>query len=101
MGHAMQNSFAIIWVAKNKDRSGVSPKRFSKEQAEALAEELNASHSEFQHEVVDTAHQEVGEALIALKERIFGAARTLDYSSFAAVAAVEEEELVEEEPAVH
>jgi hypothetical protein len=95
----MQNSFAIIWVARNKDRSGVSPKRFSKEQAQALTEELNASHPEFHHEVVDTAHQEVGEALITLKERTFGAARTLDYSSFAASAAVEEE-FVEEEPAV-
>jgi len=94
----MENSFAIIWVARNKDRSGISPKRFSEEQASALAAELNANHPEFEHEPVDTANQEIGDALIALKERIFGAARTLDYSAFAATEPMVEEEELEEAP---
>src|SRR5947208_17030398 len=100
MGSAMQGSYAIIWVATNKDRSGISPKRFSKEQAESLAEELNANHPEFEHAVVDTTTEDVGQGLIALKERISGGVRAIDYSEFAAKASMFQHEPSEEEAAV-
>jgi len=92
----MQGSYAIIWVARNKDRSGISPKRFSKEQAESLAEELNANHPEFEHAVVDTNTEDAGQGLIALKERISGGVRAIDYSEFAAKAMIQHEPSEEE-----
>ena len=99
-GSAMQHSYAIIWVARNKDRSGISPKRFSKEQAAELAADLNASHPEFEHATVDTAAEDASQALIALKERISGGMRTIDYSEFAAKAALVDHEPVDDDAAV-
>jgi hypothetical protein len=96
----MQSTYAIVWVARNKDRSGVSPKRFSKEQADKLAAELNESHPEFVHLAVDTESQEVAQSLIELKEKIFGVAQPIDYSAFAATSTIVEDESMEEEPAL-
>jgi len=96
----MQGSCAIVWVARNKDRSGISPKRFSKEQAESLAAELNANHPEFEHAVVDTTVEDAGQALVALKERISGGIQVIDYSEFAAKASMLQQEPSEEEAAV-
>ena len=93
----MQSTYAIVWVARNKDRSGVRPKRFSKEQATVLAAELNQSHPEFEHVAVDTAREDVSHSMIDLKEKMFGGARTIDYSEFAATHALAQEESTEEE----
>ena len=76
----------------------MSPKRFSKGQAEELAGELNESHPEFVHVAVDTQSQEVAQSLIELKEKVFGVAQPIDYSAFAATHAIGEEESFEEEP---
>ena len=78
----------------------MSPKRFSKEQADKLAAELNESHREFVHVAVDTESQEIAQSLIELKEKIFGVAQPIDYSAFAATHAIGEEESFEEEPAL-
>ena len=68
----MQQTYIIIWVATAKDRSGVGKKHFTKNEAEALAVELNNTYPEFRHRAINTADQEPVNALAALRESLTG-----------------------------
>lgn len=64
----MQDTYVIIWVAKDKDRSGTGKRRLTKSEAEALAGELNKDHPTFLHRALDTASEDPASALLALRE---------------------------------
>jgi len=66
----MQDTYVIIWVARDKDRSGVGKKRLTKGEAEALAEELNAHHRTFLHCALDTATEDPAAALLGLRKSL-------------------------------
>jgi hypothetical protein len=50
----MKHTFAIAWRSATSERSGRGKKLMTREQAEALAAELNQDYPAFIHEVVDT-----------------------------------------------
>jgi hypothetical protein len=66
----MQESYVIIWVAKAKDRSGIGKKYFTKNEAEALAADLDNTFPDFRHHAIDTANEEPVNALAALRESL-------------------------------
>jgi hypothetical protein len=66
----MQDTYVIIWIARDKDRSGIGKRRLTKKQAEALAEELNLQHQVFLHRALDTATEDPAAALLALRESL-------------------------------
>ena len=63
----MDKTFAIIWTTPQPGRSGVGTKRFSKEEAEALANHLNEAHGEFLHRAIDTATEDPAVVLDAMR----------------------------------
>jgi len=81
---AMENTHAIIWVAKHKETSGLGTKRFSREEAENLAAELNDSHPGFIHRAFDTATEDQRQVAAALKAGANPAAASVSYPDFAA-----------------
>ena len=64
----MENTYAIIWLAKSRGKFAVGTKRFSREAAENLAAELNESHEGILHRAFDTAQESPAEALSALQD---------------------------------
>jgi hypothetical protein len=66
----MQDTYVIIWIAKDKDRSGIGKRLLTKRQAEALAQELNHHHQAFLHRALDTAAEDPATALLALRESL-------------------------------
>jgi hypothetical protein len=64
----MENTFAIVWVAKNFEGAGVGTKRFTAEEANDLASSLNESHQAFLHQAVDVSIEDPLAALAALKQ---------------------------------
>lgn len=68
----MQQTYIIIWVAKAKDRSGVGKNQFTKNEAEALAAELNNAYPGFRHLAINTANEDPVNALAALRESLAG-----------------------------
>ena len=48
----MKNSYIIQWKSKSNGRAGRGTKRFDKEQAEQLVEELNREYPQIEHEAV-------------------------------------------------
>ena len=66
----MQNTYLIIWVAKDRDRSGVGQKQLNKEQAEALALHLNQNYPGFLHRAIDPHIEDTATALEALRTAV-------------------------------
>jgi len=50
----MDKTHAIIWVALSRGSSGIGTKRFSKEEAETLAAQLNEEHEDLLHRAINT-----------------------------------------------
>ncbi len=48
----MNNGYVIQWKSKVNGRAGRGTKLFEKEEAERLANELNAEYPEIEHEVI-------------------------------------------------
>jgi hypothetical protein len=85
---AMENTFGIIWVAKGRDRWGLGTNRFSKEEAEALATELNEDHGAFLHRAIDTATEDQAAVLSAMKSSGSAEeAQSVSYPNFVAAQA--------------
>jgi len=64
---AMDKTFAIIWTTPQPGSSGLGTRRFSKEEAEALANQLNEEHGEFLHRAIDTATEDPAVVLAAMR----------------------------------
>ena len=98
----MENTYAVIWIAKTRDKFGVGTKRFSKEEAEDLAAELNQSYSAFLHHAFDTATADQNDVLAVLKAELTAseAAASVPYPDFVAVqaAAAQEQPLLPPSP---
>jgi hypothetical protein len=63
----MNNSFAILWTATQPGRSGLGTRRFSKNEAEELAKQLNEEHPEFLHRAIDLTCEDPAVVLAAMK----------------------------------
>ena len=63
----MDKTFAIIWTTPQPGRSGVGTKRFSKDEAEALANQLNEAHGEFLHRAIDLATEDPAVVLAEMR----------------------------------
>jgi hypothetical protein len=48
----MNNSYVIQWKSKSNGRAGRGTKRFEKEEAERLVEELNREYPQIEHQAV-------------------------------------------------
>jgi hypothetical protein len=48
----MNNSYIIQWKSKSNGRAGRGTKRFDREEAERLVEELNREYPQIEHEAV-------------------------------------------------
>jgi hypothetical protein len=68
----MEDTYVIIWVAKDRMGEGVGTKRFSRADAEMLADQLNQEHTGFAHKAVNTATEKIKEALHLLKSQAMG-----------------------------
>jgi hypothetical protein len=51
----MENTYVISWKSKSEPRSGHGKKMFSREEAQALAHQLNCDYPLFFHQAVDLA----------------------------------------------
>lgn len=51
----MENTFVIAWKSRTEPRWGRGKKLLTREEAEALAAELNEDHPAFFHEAVNVA----------------------------------------------
>jgi len=56
-GAESSDVYVIHWKSKSNGRAGRGEKRFSKDEAERLAEELNREYPEIEHEVIPAIHQ--------------------------------------------
>jgi hypothetical protein len=65
----MENTFVIAWRSKKEPRSGQGNKHFTREEAEALAEELNQDYPAFVHEALNLEPSPVASAAPAGSER--------------------------------
>jgi hypothetical protein len=63
----MDKTYAIIWTATQRGRWGLGTKRYSKEEAEALANQLNEEHRQFLHRAIDMASEDPAVVLAAMK----------------------------------
>src|SRR5438093_996674 len=65
---AMDKTYAIIWTATQRGgRSGLGTKRWSKDEAETLANELNEEHGQFLHRAIDLASEDPAVVLAAMR----------------------------------
>jgi hypothetical protein len=95
----MDNTHAILWTARERDRWGLGTRRFSKEEAEALANQLNEEHDEFVHRPIDMTSQEPAAVVAAMRSaEAAGTAHIVSYPELAAAeaAAAIANELVDE-----
>ena len=82
---AMDKTFAIIWTTLTPSRSGIGTKRFSKEEAEALANQLNEEHEGFLHRAVDLTSEDPAVVLAAMSSADAAAeAPIVKYADFVA-----------------
>ena len=51
----MNNSYVIQWKSKVNGRAGRGTKRFEKDEADQLVEELNREYPQIEHEIWDAA----------------------------------------------
>ena len=63
----MDKTFAIIWTTPQPGSSGLGTRRFSKEEAEGLANQLNQEHVEFLHRAIDMASEDPAVVLDAMR----------------------------------
>ena len=96
---AMDKTYAIIWTATERDRSGIGTGRFSKDEAETLASQLNEEHGEFLHRAIDMATEDPAVVLAAMRSTDVDAAREAQIVNFpdmvaAEAAAIETTELL-------
>ena len=95
----MQDTYVIIWIARDKDSSGVGKKRLTKDDAEALAQELNSDHPAFLHRALDTQTEEPAAALLLLRQSLAGvSSRLTPLPEFGSVQAAAVEAPLWEEP---
>jgi hypothetical protein len=64
---SMDKTYAIIWTATQRGRWGLGAKRYSKEEAEALANQLNEEHGNFLHRAIDMASEDPAVVLAAMR----------------------------------
>ena len=83
----MDKTYAIIWWAPNRGRSGIGAKRFSKEEAEALAVQLNEEHEDLLHRAIDTACEDP--AVVLAEMRIADKSAQVQIASYPDVAAAQ------------
>jgi len=96
---AMDKTYAIIWTATQRDRSGIGTRRFSKDEAVALANRLNEEHGEFLHRAIDVASEDPALVLAAMRSADAdpaGEAQIVDFPDLIAAeaAAIETTELL-------
>ena len=60
----MNNSYVIQWKSKVNGRAGRGTKRFEKEEADRLVEELNREYPEIEHASVPAADEPVAEPVV-------------------------------------
>ena len=63
----MDKTYAIIWTATPGAKWGLGTRRFSREEAEALANQLNEEHGQFLHRPIDTANEDPSLVLAAMQ----------------------------------
>lgn len=83
---SVENTYAIVWLARHRESSGVGTKRFSKEEAEKVARELNEDHPAFAHRAVDIAVENVAQAIESLRAAL-KQPQSITYPDLYAVAA--------------
>ena len=54
----MNKSYVIQWKSKVNGRAGRGTKRFEKEEADQLVEELNREYPQIQHEAIEASQHE-------------------------------------------
>jgi hypothetical protein len=64
---AMDKTYAIIWTATQGAKWGLGTRRFSQEEAEALANQLNGEHGQFLHRPIDTASEDPSLVLATMR----------------------------------
>jgi len=62
----MNNSYVIQWKSKVNGRAGRGTKRFEKEEADRLVEELNHEYPQIEHEAVSFPEPESEGAISAM-----------------------------------
>ncbi|HWC61540.1 MAG TPA: hypothetical protein VHC44_17750 [Verrucomicrobiae bacterium] len=60
----MNNSYVIQWKSKSNGRAGRGTKRFEKEEADRLVQELNHEYPEIEHEAVLAVDEPAAEPVI-------------------------------------
>jgi len=60
----MNNSYVIQWKSKVNGRAGRGTKRFEKEEADRLVEELNHEYPEIEHAAVPAIEEPTAEPII-------------------------------------
>jgi hypothetical protein len=85
----MDKTYTIIWVARQLARSGSGAPRFSQEEAEHLAAELNETHPGFVHQALNTATENSEEAISALRASLVPAQDAVTFPEVARVQAAE------------
>ncbi|HMJ67227.1 MAG TPA: hypothetical protein VK615_17915 [Candidatus Binatia bacterium] len=85
----MDKTYAIIWAATQLDRSGIGTRRFSKDEAEALANQLNEEHGEFLHRAIDMASEDPAVVLVAMRSTDADAAPAAQIVNFPDLVAAE------------
>jgi len=57
----MNNSYVIQWKSKSNGRAGRGTKRFEKEEADRLVQELNQEYPEIEHQAVPAVDEPAAE----------------------------------------
>jgi hypothetical protein len=60
----MNNSYVIQWKSKVNGRAGRGTKRFEKEEADRLVEELNHEYPEIEHAAVAAVEEPAAEPIV-------------------------------------
>jgi hypothetical protein len=60
----MNNSYVIQWKSKVNGRAGRGTKRFEKEEADRLVEELNHEYPEIEHTAIPAADEPAAEPTV-------------------------------------
>lgn len=61
----MNNSYVIQWKSKVNGRAGRGTKRFEKEEADRLVEELNREYPEIEHAATPAVDEPAAEPIVA------------------------------------
>lgn len=67
----MEKTYAIFWLAPETQRFGLGKARFTRDEAEMLAAELNDEHPTFIHTAIDTAKEDVHQVTARLQAEFF------------------------------